>query len=289
MVRLGVEGINGFERQLRNAQGVVDGGNGADFLLVCQVGVGRRAEQCVARGLVGPLQGVDEEERFFTTQNVAAVLLTEYTRVAVHVEVVVLHLEGQSQFLSKAVERVGIGLGRIGSQCAHLGSASQEHGGFEAYHFDVLFDGDVGACLEVDVVLLPLANFAGGVCKEAYDFVAVRPGIFQEFLEGHDEHRVAREDGRVVVPLAVHGGKAAAHVGTVHQVVVQQRVVVVGFQAYGGGHHAVHVVAIEAVGQQHQCGAQAFASHVEHVAYGFIEPFGAGGVGHFSQRLFNGW
>ena len=40
-------------------------------------------------------------------------------------------------------------------------------------------------------------------------------------LKGHEQHGVARENGRVGIPTDMHGGKASPLLGTIHQVVVQ--------------------------------------------------------------------
>ena len=42
----------------------------------------------------------------------------------------------------------------------------------------------------------------------------------------HCEHGIATQDCHIIIPLAVNGGLATAHVGTVHHVVVKQREVV---------------------------------------------------------------
>ena len=97
---------------------------------------------------------------------------------------------------------------------------------------------------------------------------------FHDVAEGHDEHRVAREHRRVFVPFAVYCRAAASHIGVIHEVVVQQRVVVVGLQTDGCGHGAVEVFAVDAVGQQEKGGAQALSAFLKNILDGFVKTFG---------------
>ena len=106
--------------------------------------------------------------------------------------------------------------------------------------------------------------------------------------EGQDEHGVAREHGRVVVPLLVDGGLAAPHVGTVHEVVVEEGVVVVSLDADGGGEGLFGVLVVEAAGEEEEGGAEALAAHGEDVFDGFVEALGTGGVGDAAECLLDG-
>lgn len=72
----------------------------------------------------------------------------------------------------------------------------------------------------------------------------------------------------------MYGGFAASHVGMVHQVIVQQGVVVVSFDAHSRGCGMVDVVLVQAISHEQQGGAQAFASHREHIFDRFVQPLG---------------
>ena len=73
----------------------------------------------------------------------------------------------------------------------------------------------------------------------------------------------------------------------VHQVVVQQRVVVVRLYADGSRHGLGDVVAVEAVGHEQQGGADALAAAVQDVGNGFVQSFGTGGVGNGLEGVFD--
>ena len=271
---LGVVAVDGLEGEAGYAEAVVDGRGDGYLLLVGHVG-GGQGEQGAAGGVVGQPQGVDEQVGLLAAEDVAAVLLAEHGRVAVDVEVVVLQLEGEAYLFGEGVEGFGVGLGGSGEHGAEAGRAGQQDGGLEAYHLEVFLFADIRAALEVDVVLLSLAYLAGRAQEEAHGLGGVGAVGAGHVLGGHDEHGVAREYGRVVVPGLVHGGASVAHVGAIHEVVVQERVVVIHLYAHGGGHGPAGVAgAVEFVGHEQEGGAQSLAAAVKHVAYGFVEALG---------------
>lgn len=62
----------------------------------------------------------------------------------------------------------------------------------------------------------------------------------------------------------------------------------VDFQADGGGQGARPVVAVEAVGQEQERGAEALAAGGEGVGYGGVEALGLCGVVDGGERRFDG-
>ena len=58
----------------------------------------------------------------------------------------------------------------------------------------------------------------------------------------------------------MHGLMTATHVGIVHQVVVQEREVVIGFQSDGLCHNPFRIILEQIVGQQHQHGSHTLAA-----------------------------
>ncbi len=218
--------------------------------------------------------GGEEQEGLLGAEDVAANLFAKHPCVAVDVEVVVLQLEGHTYFLGETVECRGhVGRG-IGGDGAHLCRAGQQDGRLEAYHLEVFVDGDVGARLEVHVVLLSLAHFLRGAGEYLQQCLLLFAVAMEHKTIGLYEHRIAGEDGRIGVPLAVHRGAPASHLGVVHQVVVEQGMVVVGLYAECRRQGALYVFAEEAVGEEQQGGAQALSAGFEGVLDGGIEPLG---------------
>ena len=72
----------------------------------------------------------------------------------------------------------------------------------------------------------------------------------------------------------MHGLVTTAKVGVVHQVVVQQRVVMVSLQCGGLHENALRVILVELIGKQHEHWPNALATHGQHIAYRIVEGFG---------------
>ena len=90
-------------------------------------------------------------------------------------------------------------------------------------------------------------------------------------LIGQHQHGVARQDGLVGIPTAMYRLMAATQVGIVHQVVVQQGVVVVGFNTTGWHENVLGVFAPEVIAKQHQHRADALATKREYILDRIIE------------------
>ena len=114
--------------------------------------------------------------------------------------------------------------------------------------------------LEVHVVLLAFANLKcrlGEECQHLSQLVGA--ALLHAFI-GQYKHRVAREDSRVGIPAAVYRLVTSAQVGVVHEIVVQQRVVMVGFQCTCRREDTLRVILEHVVAEQHEHGTYAFAS-----------------------------
>ena len=111
------------------------------------------------------VQGIDEHECLLVAQYVSSNALAKRLEVSIHIKIVVLQLESQSQFLPKLIELLGFLFGGSAQQGTYLDSTRQKDGGLEPYHFYVLAFLDVVPCLKVHVHLLPIANLQSGLGK----------------------------------------------------------------------------------------------------------------------------
>ena len=221
---------DGFFGQLLDAHLIIYVGHGGNLLLwvvICGIDPVHQFGTLTA---VGTVDGIDEHVGLLVAEDVSADGLAEYFRVAINIQIVVLQLECQSHAFAEGIERIGIGLWGIGHDGTNLQGTCQQHTGLEAYHLNVFIFGHISAGLKVDVVLLTLAYLKRGFGKEVEHGAQVSLITLRHALESQHQHAVARKDGCIVVPFLVHGEVAAAHVGTVHQVIVQQGVVVVAIQ-----------------------------------------------------------
>ena len=104
-------------------------------------------------------------------------------------------------------------------------------------------------------------------------------------LIGKHQHGVTREDSRVGIPLAMHGGFATSHVGIVHQVIVQQCIVMIGLQCTGGHQYVFRIVLIHIVCQQHQHGTDTLAAKRKHILDRLVDRFRFSLVGQATDKI----
>ena len=258
-------------RQVFKSQFLVERCHRFNLLLLGRGGVGEPAVELDGIVACRVVASIYQEEGLLVVDNVATYLLAKGCGVAPHVEVVVLQLERQAQVHCHVVDGTGILLGGMCHESARLASTSQQHRGLEANHLDILVDGDIVTALEVHVKLLTLIHFHGSVVKQFHhglDDVGIDA---RNGLGCHGEHSVATQDCHVIVPLAVNGGLATAHVGTVHHVVVKQREVVEQFNAQCHVDSLVEVAAHRLTGHEGEDRTHALAALRHGVGDWFIE------------------
>lgn len=73
---------------------------------------------------------------------------------------------------------------------------------------------------------------------------------------------------------------SAAQVGVVHEVVVEQRVVVVGLEGACRTEDALRIILEEVIGKKHEDRAHALATHRQDISYWLIERHGLAVEGH---------
>ena len=131
-----------------------------------------------------------------------------------------------------AFDRFYLGIaGRISQEGSHLGGTTQEDGGFETNHLDIFRFSDVGVLFKIDVVLLSFANLDGTVGEKAQGFVPATNARGRNEFVCQKEHGIARKDGGVVVPFLMHRFTTAAHIGTIHHIIVHKGVIVIHLDA----------------------------------------------------------
>ena len=80
---------------------------------------------------------------------------------------------------------------------------------------------------------------------------------------------------------------AAAHIGIIHEVIVEQRVVMIGFQGNGRRKDTLGIFLVEIIAEQHQRGAYALAPHRQHVFNRIIESLGPALIRQVVEILIN--
>ena len=81
------------------------------------------------------------------------------------------------------------------------------------------------------VQLLSLANLKHSQAEQVHHLFQVFRRASRHIAECQNQHSVSRQHSRVIIPDFVHGRFSPTHIRTVHQIIMQQRVVVVHFDS----------------------------------------------------------
>ena len=95
--------IDGIERKCRDVELVIKCSNLGNFLFGRHITVSQELQQTCLLCIVGTLEGIDKQESFFATKNVTANVLTKYGRIAIHIQIVILQLEGKTNAFGKLI------------------------------------------------------------------------------------------------------------------------------------------------------------------------------------------
>ena len=216
------------------------------------------------------VEGIDEHEGLLVGSDIATNLLTEHLGIAIDIEEIILQLESQTNLLTKLIQVLGIFLRSISQNSTNLQSTSQEYAGLETDHLDILLFFHIVACLKLHIILLSLSYFESGGGE---DFQHLGKMLFVTLchaLIGKNQHAVAREDGCIGIPLLVNGLVTTAQIGIVHQVIMEQGIVVISLQGDGIHQDFLRVVLEDVVTQEHQGWTDALAPHREYILYRLI-------------------
>ena len=104
-------------------------------------------------------------------------------------------------------------------------------------------------------------------------------------IKGLQQHGIAREDGLIGIPLLMNSLIAPTHIGMIHQVVVEQREVVIGLYTDGLRHDTFGILAIEVIGQEHEDGTDTLTAQRQHIAYRIVECVWLTVIGEVLQGL----
>ena len=140
---------------------------------------------------------------------------------------------------------------------------------------------------KIDVVLLSFANLDGTVGEKAQGFVPATNARGRDEFVCQKEHGIARKDGSVVVPFLMHRFTTAAHIGTIHHIIVHEGVIVIHLDADSCRERTKIVFTIKAIGGEQEHGAQAFSPTSENVANGFVESLWTFGIVEGFNRRFD--
>jgi len=161
---------------------------------------------------------------------------------------------------------------------AEAGAAAEEAGGFVGGEFQGVIFGDVDAADLFELQEFAFDHFLGEIDEDVED---VEIAFLQGDMERLHVEPVAGENAAMIAPAGIGGGAAAAGVGAVDDVVVNESGAVKEFD-YGGELDSAAGVAFAArgvaVGEEEQRGAEAFPSPAEEIAGDFGNRLVGGGA-----------
>src|SRR5690554_151246 len=225
--------VHEFSGRIRNVDPVVKVTYGSNLFFPIVIAAAYPTLKFGTAGGGETFEGLEQKEGFFVVDDVAADVFAKGGGIAINIEPVVLQLKGNAGGYAKAIEGLGLRVACAANEGAGLETGTEQNGGLESDHFEVIFDAHAAALLKFHVVLLAFADFETGATEELEYGAKTFGGTPGHQLIGEDGHSIARKYGGIAVPLPVHGGPIAAHVGLVHDVVVQEGEVVEDFEAQG--------------------------------------------------------
>ena len=175
-----------------------------------------------ARTLAGGrrAQGVDHGERQLALVDVAAKGFADFGLLAGEVEEVVDDLEGEAEGVAEVAEAADGGFIGGGVLGAEVAAGFDEGRGLAGDDVHVLALGEGEVAAAGDLHHLAFAHGDGGLADDAGGVLRLEAAAE---VEGVAVEEIAHEDGVLVAPEAVDGGGAAADVGLVEDVVVDER------------------------------------------------------------------
>ena len=145
----------------------------------------------------------------------------------------------------------------LAEHAANLGAAAEQIRRLAADDVEVLLFGDVGVAVLGQLIELALDHPQRDVAEHAHQIERV---VRQRHRHRLDVEVVAEQDRDVVAPARVHGQAAAAQLGVVDDVVVDERGGVDELDHRRVEHGAIALVAAETRGHQQHGGPNALAA-----------------------------
>ena len=222
-------------------------------------------------GIVGQVARREQQVGLLVAAYVAADGLAEGLGIAVDVQQVVLDLEGQSQVDAMLVERLLLRVRRTGQVGTGPERIRQQHRGLQTYHLDILLELYILALLKIHIQLLSFAYLRGHLVEPPQGTLQFVTWYLCHQLIGFDQHLVARENSRILVPTDMYRLASATHGRMIHDVVVQQGEVMEHLQRQSSRQGLRFLAAKHTAGGQHQLRPYAFTTRRQGISYRLVQ------------------
>ena len=197
------------------------------------------------------VEGIDEHESLLVGSDITPNSLTKHLGITIYIEEIILQLESQADLLAKLIEIVSILSRSISQNGTNLQGTSQKHTGLEANHLDILLFLHIIAVLKLHIILLSLSNLKGCSSKELHHLGKMLIVALCHSLVSQHQHTVTREDSSIGIPLPVYSLMTTTEVSIIHQVVVQESIVVISLKSYRIHQNLLRIILKEIVSQEH--------------------------------------
>src|SRR5574344_1253942 len=155
---------------------------------------------------IADFEGFKKQVCFFVVFDVGANLFSKNGGIAIGIEEVVLQLESEADMNAEIVKMLYIGGVGIGIECSYFERPGKQYSGFEAYHFQIIGDFYRRLGFEIHIILLPFKRLNGCFVESGEDVLQLRMWLFEKIAPRKGKHGIARENGCIFIPFAIHGG-----------------------------------------------------------------------------------
>ena len=212
-------------------------------------------------------QTEDERQRELSLLEIREDRLAEVDFLRRVVEDVVLELKGDPERHSVLREPGAPGLARLAVRFRHeerrdLASAREQKGRLAAHDVEVTLEREVEQSAPLGADDLAFGHAQRHVGKEAQN---AQIALFQSDLHGFHVEEIAEEDSQLVSPSAIYAWPAAAQLGIVDDVVVDQRRRVDELDHRGVVHVALALVAEKVRPEQEERGPDSLAAALDEI------------------------
>ena len=222
--------------------------------------------------------GVDQGQGDFAFFQIAENGLAELFAGSGEIQKIINQLKRQAGIAAVISKRGFVFFVEAAENAAEAGAAAEEAGGFVSGQFQGVVFGNVDAANFFELEEFAFDHFLREIDQDVED---VEISFLQGDVERLHVEPVAGEDAAVVAPTGVGGWAATSGIGTVDNVVVDERCAVEEFDDGGeldGAAGVAFASGCVAVGKKEQRGAEALPSPAEEIAGDFGDRLVGGGA-----------
>ena len=181
--------------------------------------------------LIRMFQSLYQHIGFLVAQDIPTYIFTKYGSITVHIQQIVFQLKSDTHIHAKVIQPFRIFSRSTAQQCSDFQTCRQQHGCFQTNHLQVFLLLHIAPLLKIHIHLLTFANFKSRQAEQIHHSLQMFGRTLRHKLISQHQHCVTRKDSRIIIPYLMHRFFSAAFIGTVHQVVMQQCIIMIDLDA----------------------------------------------------------